>query len=118
MIRTILAVTAFSLAAPALAEETPAPPAGEQVAIPFASRDIIEWKVDGDRGLYIRANGKWYYARTQTRCPRMAPAIGFGFEASPGDQFDRYSAIHAQGWRCPLDSVTLSEGPPKKQRKG
>ncbi|MGF7150585.1 hypothetical protein FHS96_004243 [Sphingomonas zeicaulis] len=118
MIRTILAAAALSLAAPALAEDAPPPPAGEQVSIPFASRDIIEWKNDGARGLFIRANGKWYYAQTQADCRRMIPSIGLGFETSPGDQLDRYSAIHAQGWRCQLDSVTRSEGPPKKHRKG
>ena len=101
---------------PAAMAETAPPPA--ETAIPHASRDIRDWKVDGNRALYIRSlNGKWYHARTANVCSRLATADALGFETRGGGELDKYGAIIAQGWRCPLISVTLSDGPPKKAKR-
>jgi len=94
-------------------------PAGE-VSIPFASRDgIQDYKADGDRGLYIRGiHGEWYYAKTQARCGRLVTSDVIGFETSASDRLDRFGALHAQGWRCPLASLTHSAPPPQKAKHG
>jgi len=97
-----------------------APVAAGEASIPFASRDgIQDYKADGDRGLYIRdIHGDWYYARTQARCGRLATSDAIGFETSASDQLDKFGALHAQGWRCPLASLTRSAPPPKKAKRG
>ena len=113
---------ALALLAPALLVGTPlpaeTPPA--EVSIPFASRDgIQDYKPDGDRGLYIRGiTGDWYYARTQARCARLATSDVIGFETSAADTLDKFGALRAQGWRCPLASLTHSAPPPKKAKRG
>jgi hypothetical protein len=108
---TILPVLLAALAMAPAAAETPA--AGEEAAIPFVRSDgIAEWKVIDDRHLYIQAvDGDWYLARTMAPCPRLSGAITLGFETR-ADQLDRHGTIRVQGWRCPLESVTRSDGPP------
>jgi len=110
-----LLAPALLLSVPAIAQEGPA-----EASIPFASRDgIQDYKADGDRGLYIRdIHGDWYYARTQARCGRLATSDAIGFETSASDQLDKFGALHAQGWRCPLASLTHSAPPPKKAKRG
>jgi hypothetical protein len=108
------------LAAPALAGTKPAPPpTGEETFIPDVSWDgIHEWQADGSRGLYIKSiDGPWYYARTQGPCSRLNTATRLGFQASPVDVLDRNSVIYAEGWRCPLASVVLSDPPPRKKHR-
>ncbi|MBB5684462.1 hypothetical protein [Sphingobium boeckii] len=89
-----------------------------ETSIPFASRDgIQDYKADGDRGLYIRGiNGNWYYARTLGNCPRLNSADVIGFETSAADQLDKFGALRAQGWRCPLASLVRSAPPPRKAK--
>ena len=71
---------------------------------------FLEWVADGKHGVYIRADtGRWYYARTQARCPRLRPGASVRFVA-PGGNFDRFSTLVVEGWRCPIASVV--ESPP------
>ena len=91
---------------------------GEETAIPFVrSNGILDWKAASDDSLYVRgSNGRWYMVRTMNRCPRLKTAITLGFDTSALDQLDRHGAILAEGWRCPIDTITFSEGPPRKRR--
>ena len=76
--------------------------------------DFLERVVDPQRGVYIRDYaGRWYYARMEGSCPRLTSTASLRFEASPGGNFDRYSAIRADGWRCVVASVVESDGPPR-----
>jgi hypothetical protein len=52
------------------------------------------------------------------RCSRLRSSPGIGFQTSSRDQLDRYGAILVQGVRCPVESITRSDGPPRKARKG
>ncbi len=71
---------------------------------------FLEWVADGKHGVYIRGDtGQWYYARTQARCPRLRPGASVRFVA-PGGNFDRFSTLVVEGWRCPNASVV--ESPP------
>lgn len=94
-----------------------APTAGQETRIPRMS-SFLEWVADGSRGLYIRAdNGRWYYARLQGECPRLHPNMALSFQTAPNGDFDRFSAIRAEGWRCMVESVVASEGPPRPHRR-
>jgi Family of unknown function (DUF6491) len=93
--------------------------AAEETVIPFVSSiGSVEWKAASDKALYVRGgNGSWYFVRTTNRCTRLRAALAIGFETSALDQLDRHGAILVQGQRCPVASVTRSDGPPKKARK-
>ena len=101
-------------AAPAAASERN----GETV-IPFmSSLNAIEWKAASDDSLYLRGpRGDWYFIRTMNRCSRLRSSPGIGFQTSSRDQLDRYGAILVQGVRCPVESITRSDGPPRKARE-
>ena len=115
--RTTLKMVFLGLAAaatPAGAKET----AGETV-IPFmSSLNAVEWKAASDDSLYLRGpRGDWYFIRTMNRCSRLRSSAGIGFQTSPRDQLDRHGAILVQGVRCPVESITRSDGPPRKGRE-
>ena len=113
MIRQTMIAAAF-LAVPALAKEVPA--VGE-TTIPRMSA-FLEWLPDGDRGLYIRGDtGRWYHARLAGGCARLGHGGRMRFNASPSDRFDRFSSIRIDGWRCQVDSVTASAGPPPRRHR-
>ena len=94
-----------------------APTAGQETRIPRMS-SFLEWVADGSRGLYIRADsGRWYYARIQQDCPGLHPHAALSFQTAPNGDFDRFSAIRAEGSRCLVSSVTASDGPPWRRRR-
>jgi hypothetical protein len=108
--RVTLAATLLAAAAPALAMGNEPRP---EVRIRHIG-SLLETVNDPRRGVYIRAyDGRWYYARTRAACPRLTATARLGLIGSPGGHFDRNSAISADGWRCLVASVTLSDGPPQ-----
>jgi hypothetical protein len=107
----LAAALGLSLQPPAArAMETAEP--GAETYVPYAGSDgIVEWKADGDRGVYLRSlTGGWYYARTANRCRRLNTATRLGFLTFGSDDLDRFGTLFAEGWRCPLESVTRSPG--------
>ncbi len=91
----------------------------DQSSVPFiSSTEVIEWRVLDDRNLYVRAvTNQWYLLRTLGPCARMRTATNLGFVTAGGlDELDRFGAILAEGWRCPLESVTRSAEPPPEAR--
>jgi hypothetical protein len=81
--------------------------------------DYLEAVADPGRGIYIRGyRGQWYYASVRAGCPRLTSTARLSFNTSPGGDFDRDSTIRADGWRCMIDSVTVSDGPPRRGRRG
>jgi len=115
--KTLLIAPLLLVAFPAQAETKPVR-VGEETSIPFADRDgIQDYEADGDSGLYIRSiTGQWYYARTMNTCERLKSTYTVGFVTAPGGKLDRTGSLIAQGWRCQLDSLTYSDGPPKKAK--
>jgi hypothetical protein len=94
-----------------------APAAGQETRVPRMA-SFLEWVADDSRGLYIRADsGRWYYARIQQDCPGLHPHAALSFQTAPNGDFDRFSAIRAEGWRCQVASVTASDGPPGRRRR-
>ncbi|HET8613129.1 MAG TPA: hypothetical protein VFL92_10225 [Sphingomonas sp.] len=92
----------------------PAPPPGREATIlGYAQDGPVDYRIDGQRGIWVRAeNGNWYYLHIQGPCPRLAPQSAFSVETGPQGQLDRYSVIHVEGDRCLLSSVTTSAPPP------
>ncbi len=108
----LTAAFAATAAVPAFAT-TPEAPAEARIRNIGA---MLETVADPRQGIYIRAqDGRWYYARVREQCPRLTATARLGLNASPGGHFDRNSTITADGWRCLVDSVTLSEGPPSRR---
>jgi hypothetical protein len=114
--RTLFGLTLLAVAAQAAAAPADRP---RETVIPFAaSLSNIEWQVAGSDSLYLRGpKGEWYFVRTMNRCSRLRSSSGIGFETSAMGQLDRHGAILVQGVRCPVESITRSDGPPPKARK-
>jgi len=109
--QALIATTLIAAAAPALAGDTPSA-APRETRVPRMG-NFLDWRPDGVRGVYIQADtGRWYYARLQADCPRLAQRSNVRFVAAPNGDFDRYSSIRTQGWRCMVESVTDSGAPP------
>ena len=105
--RAMTFISVLAVATAAGATQSPA-----ETSVPRMSR-FLEWRPDGNQALFIRAdNGRWYHATLENPCPRMANRAAIRFGSSPGDRFDRNSALNADGWRCLVGSVTASDGPP------
>ena len=110
MSRIILVAAALMASSPAFALGA-SPTAQPEARIHFM-RDYLETVVDPERGIYIRDYaGHWYYARVQQGCPRLTLNASLRFNA-PGGNFDRFSTISADGWRCLVSSVVASDAPP------
>lgn len=90
-----------------------------EASIPFVRHGgIRDWEADRSRGLWIQdVHRNWYYARLMGTCWRLNFATSLGFETRPIDTFDRFSAIIVprQG-RCTVQSLTESDGPPRKHK--
>lgn len=115
--RKLIGLTLLPVAA-AAAAETP-PVVSRETVIPFAATlTNIEWQAAGNDSLYLRGpKGEWYFIRTMNICSRLRSSPGIGFQTSAGGQLDRHGAILVQGVRCPIQSITRSDGPPEKPRK-
>lgn len=113
--RTLIAAALIG-AAPALALGPPTRAVPEAKVRNMA--DYIEAVPDPQRGVYIQAyTGQWYYARVRGNCPRLTRNASLRFNPSPSGDFDRYSSIRADGWRCFVASVIESDGPPRPTRR-
>jgi hypothetical protein len=119
MMNQILSLLALPLLLAGAAGTAPAD-TDREVAIPFVSSiGSVEWQRASDDSLYIRGgNGRWYFVRTTNYCTHLATSLGIGLQTSALDQLDRNGAILVQGQRCPVASITASDGPPKKVRHG
>ena len=90
-----------------------------ETVIPFLnSIRSVEWKAISNDSLYLRGGkGEWYVVRTSNNCSRLRSSLAISLEGSPGNQLDRHGAIWVQGVRCPVESITHSDGPPRKGKK-
>jgi hypothetical protein len=104
--------------ASALAADEPAPPAAPAEAqIPFAKRNIWNWQVIDDKTVLIQDQGRrWYKATLFGTCTNLPFADKVGFDSSPGDTFDKFSALLVRGQRCQLSSLVKTDPPAKKAK--
>ena len=109
MIGRLLIAASLLGAAPAYAFGPTA--AGDNVRIP-RMRGMLDWRPDGRRALYIQAEtGRWYHATLETDCPRLHNQSNVRFIGAPNGDFDNYSAVIADGWRCQVASISESAAP-------
>ena len=92
--------------------------AHEEVRIPFPSRGgIRNFHAVSDEVLYLQDRRRnWYKAELVGPCIGLSHAMGIGFDTRHGSVFDRFSHIVVRGERCPIASLTRSEGPPRKRK--
>ncbi|HEX8064531.1 MAG TPA: DUF6491 family protein [Allosphingosinicella sp.] len=112
---TLIFLSLAAAAAPAAARHS----SGGETVIPFmSSLKAVEWKAASNDSVYLRGpKGEWYFIRTMNRCDRLRSSPGIGFQTSALDQLDRHGAIVVQGVRCPIESITRSEGPPPRKAR-
>lgn len=113
--RSILVAAALAVAPIGMAWATG--PSKVEASIPFGL--IRDWQADRERGIWVQAySRKWYYAEFMGRCMGLNFATAVGFDTRFQSSFDRFSSVFVPGYgRCPIQTFTPSEGPPRKQRK-
>ncbi|HEU0098307.1 MAG TPA: DUF6491 family protein [Allosphingosinicella sp.] len=116
-----LILLAASLAAPALAAASPASPAmGEPASIPFANhpRAIRDFEAPSDEIVYLQDRQRRWYRADLGHCFGLKWAQAIGYDTRGGLSLDSFGAILVEGRRCPILSLTRSDGPPRKAKKG
>ncbi|HLL30410.1 MAG TPA: DUF6491 family protein [Allosphingosinicella sp.] len=116
----ILILLAAAAAAPASAAPPPADPEERQVSIPFAThpRAIRNFEAVGNHILYLEdRNRRWYRAELGGACWGLEWAHAIGYDTRGGLGLDRFGAILVEGERCPILSLTRSDGPPRRAKK-
>ncbi|HEX8306790.1 MAG TPA: DUF6491 family protein [Allosphingosinicella sp.] len=112
----VLAAAAAAVAAPAIA--APAPRA-EQASIPFANHAhaIRNFEAPSDDTLYLEDRRRRWYRADVGPCFGLKWANAIGYDTRGGINLDSFGAILVDGQRCPIVSLTHSEGPPRKVKK-
>ncbi len=106
---------AASTAGPTAASK-PAP----EARIAFANQGgIWDWDVVDSSTLLIQDRSRrWYKAKLLGNCYDLPFEQKIGFESNPNGSFDKFSAIQTRQQRCPLISLTRTDAPAKKAKKG
>jgi hypothetical protein len=116
--KTILLPLIAAAAAPAFA--SPAPSRAPEVSIPFAThaRSIRNFEAPSDDVLYLEdRRRRWYRAEIGGPCFGLRWATTIGYDTRGRLSLDQGSRILVDGNRCPIVSITRSEGPPRKMKK-
>jgi hypothetical protein len=114
--KTPLLLLLAAAAAPALASS----PAGRgEASIPFANhRDAIRnFEAPSDEIVYLQDRQRRWYRADLGYCLGLKWANAIGYDTRGGLALDSFGAILVEGRRCPIVSLTPSDGPPRKQKK-
>jgi hypothetical protein len=114
----LASLVASSLASAATPTESAAPVA--EASIPFINlRSIRDWQADKREGIWIQDTRKqWYYAKLMGPCIGLDFALSVGFDTHGSGTLDRFSRVIVPDEdRCPITSLTRSDGPPPKKKK-
>jgi Family of unknown function (DUF6491) len=98
-----------------------ASPAHDEVSIPFVThpRAIRSFKAPTDDLLYLRdRQGRWYRAEMGGPCIGLSWANAIGYDTRGSLSLGRGGSILVEGQRCLIVSLTRSEAPPRKRRRG
>jgi hypothetical protein len=115
MLILLAALPAAAFAAPPT--KPAAPPASEEVSIPFAHfGGIYNFEAPSDEVVYLQDRGRnWYRAQLYGPCWGLQNAIGIGVDTRGSANFDRTSQLIVDHQSCPIESLTRSGPPPKRQ---
>lgn len=96
------------------------PELGVETQIRFANRgEIRNFEADGQDGIWLEdRQRRWYYAELLGGCQGLNFAQGVGFDTGGTSNFDKFSSIVVDGWKCPVTSLVTAEKPlPRKERE-
>ena len=112
----LLPLLAAALAAPAVAAPAHRP---EQASIPFANhaRAIRDFEAPSDDIVYLQDRRRRWYRADVGPCFGLKWAQAIGYDTRGGINLDSFGAILVEGRRCPIVSLTHSEGPPRRSSK-
>lgn len=117
--KALLLPLAAALAVPAAA--SPGEPPREEASIPFVThpRAIRSFKAPTDDLLYLRdRQGRWYRAEIGGPCVGLSWANVIGYDTRGSLSLSRGSSIVVEGRRCLITSLTRSDPPPRKRKRG
>jgi hypothetical protein len=60
---------------------------------------------------------RWYRAEIGAGCFNLSAATAIGYDTRGGLSLDQFGAILVEGQRCPILSLTRSDGPPRRHKK-
>jgi hypothetical protein len=111
-----LLILAAAVSAPAQAE---LPEERSQASIPFASHRyaIRDFEAPSDDIVYLQDRQRRWYRADLGYCFGLKWANAIGYDTRGGLSLDSFGAILVDGQRCPIVSLTRSEGPPRKMKK-
>ena len=111
------AIAMFALATNAQAGAAPGGSDAKEVSVPFAGRNISDFRADGDSAVYLQVNGfDWYHGQLMGPCTQLPFAERIGVETRGTDTLDRYATLIVRDQRCQLTSL-VKGAPPKKAKK-
>jgi hypothetical protein len=108
----------LALLAAASAPDGPGP---EQASIPFVSRPraIRSFNAPADDLVYLQdRRGRWYRAEMGGPCIGLSWANAIGYDTRGSLSLARGGSILVEGQRCMIVSLTRSDPPPRKRKKG
>lgn len=119
----LMTLSVLTLAGPIQAEKPKPhvwPELGVETQIQFANRgEIRNFEADGQDGIWLEdRQRRWYYAELQGGCQGLNFAQGVGFDTGGASNFDKFSSIIVDAWKCPVVSLVTAEKPlPRKERE-
>jgi Family of unknown function (DUF6491) len=114
--KILLLLLAAAAAAPASAET---PVKAPEASIPFANHRhaIRDFEAPSDSFVYLQDRQRRWYLADVGLCRDLKWAERIGYDTRGGLSLDAFGAILVDGRRCPIVSLTRSEGPPRKAKK-
>lgn len=114
--KILLLLLAAATAPPALAQAPARPP---EASIPFANHRhaIRDFEAPSDSFVYLQDRQRRWYLADVGLCRDLKWAERIGYDTRGGISLDSFGALLVEGRRCPIVSLTRSEGPPRKVKK-
>jgi len=115
--KTAFLLLAAAVAVPASASPPPDRPERE-TSIPFAGhpRALRDFKALDDDVVYLQDRHRRWYRADLGHCSGLKWAHAIAYDTNGGLGLDGFGAILVDGERCPILSLTRSEGPPRKAK--
>jgi hypothetical protein len=118
--KILLPLLAAAAASPAASAPAPKAPRAEEASIPFANhrRAIRNFEAPSDEIVYLQDGRRRWYRADVGHCFGLKWAHSIGYDTRGGINLDSFGSILVDGRRCPIVSLTRSEGPPRRAKKG
>ncbi|WP_116091830.1 DUF6491 family protein [Sphingomonas crusticola] len=116
--KIFILASAVALSASVAAIAAPHEPPPQQASIPFVNHGgIYNWEAVDRDTIYVQDRRRqWYRADLLGPCLGLNFATRVGFAGGPTDTFDRFAYVLVARQRCPVESLSRSGPPPKRDR--